>query len=283
MVPHLLTFLNISHVSIVSHSGGVIYALNTILTYPHFLHPRTPYIAFFAPWVHYTHSGVMHLKAAGYLPAPLVGKFASVAKFVGSNIIPLSGQSSTFVHSIKDWIAPSAATANSSTSTLPTRPDITSTGTDSNPADLDFCNEEAVNELRLLTMRYLFAEDISGISADAQLFLKNPPSTSWSHPNHLWSDLKDYVPLISSRIAQENSNGVERKWTMNSFHAETDEMVGNKGRLWFDACWASSNVTYQLDYDNCTVSGANHDNLISPQFGAATKWMQRVREAFPQE
>jgi hypothetical protein len=51
MVPSLLAHLNITHVSLASHSGGDIYLLNTMLTYPCLLHPETPYVCFFAPWV----------------------------------------------------------------------------------------------------------------------------------------------------------------------------------------------------------------------------------------
>lgn len=51
IVPSLLAHLNITHVSLASHSGGDIYLVNTVLTYPRLLHPETPYICFFAPWV----------------------------------------------------------------------------------------------------------------------------------------------------------------------------------------------------------------------------------------
>lgn len=51
MVPSLLAYLNITHISLASHSGGDIYLLNTLLTYPFLLHPETPYVCFFAPWV----------------------------------------------------------------------------------------------------------------------------------------------------------------------------------------------------------------------------------------
>lgn len=51
MVPLLLAHLNIAHISLASHSGGDIYLVNTLLTYPYLLHPETPYVCFFAPWV----------------------------------------------------------------------------------------------------------------------------------------------------------------------------------------------------------------------------------------
>jgi hypothetical protein len=51
MVPALLAHLNIAHISLASHSGGNIYLVNTMLTHPCLLHPETPYVCFFAPWV----------------------------------------------------------------------------------------------------------------------------------------------------------------------------------------------------------------------------------------
>lgn len=65
MVPLLLAHLDIAHVSLASHSGGDIYLLNTLLTYPSLLHPETPYVCFFAPWV-----VRILLYAAGYRFAP---------------------------------------------------------------------------------------------------------------------------------------------------------------------------------------------------------------------
>lgn len=45
-VPALLERLQVQHVSLMSHSAGTLYALNTLHHLPHILDPKAPYIAF---------------------------------------------------------------------------------------------------------------------------------------------------------------------------------------------------------------------------------------------
>ena len=44
-VPALLKKLNVEHVSLLSHSAGTTYALNTIYYQRHILNPKAPYVA----------------------------------------------------------------------------------------------------------------------------------------------------------------------------------------------------------------------------------------------
>ncbi|KAF2204820.1 hypothetical protein GQ43DRAFT_116066 [Delitschia confertaspora ATCC 74209] len=287
MIPHLLAYLEVSYITIASHSGGIIYALNTILNYPQFFHPKRPYIAFFAPWVHQSHSRVPHLKVADWVPGPLVGKFASIAKFMNNSILPLAGSSITFFHNIKGSLAVSAPAVSSSSSTwalsLPSVRSLSDT-TRRTPKqevwDFDWHDEEMVTELRRLITMYMFAESINGISADARLFLKKTSRTRWSFPPHLWSDMDDFVPLLLENTVQERASGNWRKWTVDTFHAESDEMIGTRGSLWFDRCWEPALGSADLEYNSQVVHDASHNALLNPVFGAAGKWMQSVRESF---
>ena len=45
LVPQLLAHLGIKHVSLVSHSAGTIYLLNTLYHYRSILHPEKPFVA----------------------------------------------------------------------------------------------------------------------------------------------------------------------------------------------------------------------------------------------
>lgn len=44
-VPALLQALDVKHVSLVSHSAGTLYLLNTLDTHRNILHPEAPYVA----------------------------------------------------------------------------------------------------------------------------------------------------------------------------------------------------------------------------------------------
>ena len=81
IVPALLKHLDVPYVSIVCHSGGLIYALNTVLHLRHLLHPTRPYLAICAPWIHPSHSGVSLLHLATTLPDSVLCRFDSVARF----------------------------------------------------------------------------------------------------------------------------------------------------------------------------------------------------------
>lgn len=298
MVPQLLAHLSISHVSLASHSGGDIYLFNTILTYPNLLHPINPYVCFFAPWVHPSHSKVTHLRATELLPAPMIGKFASVARFISENVIPLAGTGEIFLHNVRGSLrrsntapAPVPLTSSTSRSRAPSR--------SSHGPQLNLNNLGVVEELRRHITGFLFAESLDGISADARLFLKKPRTVSWCPPSILWDDFDYAVPLLSKIISEDDRLiGSSRTWTIDTFHAEEDSMIGEKGRQWFDDCWTSvpgadyfsgsmsteataAQFPASYLYKSVIVPGTEHNYLMDPSFGASELWLQRVREAFP--
>ncbi|ORY14302.1 Alpha/Beta hydrolase protein [Clohesyomyces aquaticus] len=286
MIPKLLAHLNVSHVSIASHSAGAIYAMNTILTYPELLHPKNPYAAFFAPWVHPSHSGIAHLRAAELLPAPLIGKFMSVARFVNKNVIPLVGLSTSFIHGIKGSLF-QRNTGDTTRAPIPLSPSFVSGMTSRSSSirsvasgSLNLDNAAVVEELRRLIVSYLFAECTDGISDDCKLVLRKPSSLLWCSRNIVWFDHNDAVPLLSKIIEEERKSGVvDRNWTIDGFHGETDDMVGRKGQEWFDDCWAPNAAS---PYRREVIPGSDHNYLMDPAFGASAKWLQRVRDAVPE-
>ncbi|KAJ4985649.1 hypothetical protein SVAN01_08824 [Stagonosporopsis vannaccii] len=307
MVPSLLAHLNIAHVSLASHSGGDIYLMNTLLTYPYLLHPETPYVCFFAPWVHQSHSKVSQLRAAELLPAPILGKFVSVVKLINDNVMPLAGLSGSLKQGIRDSMHRSnlvlASESNPAPIPLtPTTMNVRKRGTSlfshDEPAELSLDDNTVVEELRTHTTAFLFAECMDGISADVQLFMRRPRSVAWCS-SVFWSDFDYAVPLISKMINEEDGiDGLGRSWTIDTFHAQSDAMVGEKGKAWFNNCWMSHRSTLQsygesgqcssqlplcniFDYRSQVVEGAEHNYLMDPAFGASEIWLQRVRDAFP--
>lgn len=162
------------------------------------------------------------------------------------------------------------------------------------PADLSLDDESIVEELRSHITAFLFAECMDGISADVQLFLRRPRSVAWCS-SVFWSDFDYAVPLISKLIDEEEGiDGLSRSWTIDTFHAQTDAMVGEKGKAWFDECWLSPQSTLEplrennylplrnsFNYRSQVVEEAEHNYLMDPAFGASNIWLQRVRDAFP--
>jgi hypothetical protein len=296
MVPRLLEHLHIPYISLASHSGGDIYLINALLTYPHLLHPDNPYICFFAPWVHPSHSNVTQMWATSLLPAPVIGKFASVVKFVNDNVVPLVGLSGNLVNSQLRTNTSLAPVPLNPTTKRSRAPSINSSGV---YQGLDLDDPEVVAELRKHITMFLFAESMDGISADAQLFLKRPRSIPWCSPSIFWSDVNYVVPLLLKIIEEDvRLDDHNRKWVIDAFHAESDDMVGTKGQQWFDDCWrlgrpltssARNNLSDtvhrdpydSVEYRSEVVNGADHNYLMDSAFGASELWLQRVRDACP--
>lgn len=286
MIPHLLRHLGIAHVSLACHSFGTIYALNTLLLYPHLLHPSRPYVAFFAPWVHPSHTGVRHLQAAEMLPAGMIGKFSSLARFVNGSVAPVigmsSGLSSTVAKSLRGP-SPRPFAAEG-----PNSLDSHDKGQRQNEGDvcaLDLDDADVVKELRSLIPTFLFAENVDGAGQDAQLCLRKPRSIPWSTPSRPWDDVDDAVRQLRCFIAEgEHTTEVGRRWNVDAFHAETDAMVGEKGRMSFDECWLGDRTVASgqggIAYQSQIVEGSDHDFILDPVFGASEKWLERVAEAF---
>ena len=272
MVPQLLAHLNVSHVSVASHSGGDIYLMNLILTYPHLLHPEHPYVCFFAPWVHYSHSRMTNLLATELLPASMIGKFGAVGRFVNQNIIPLVGLSGGFVHGISDPLMHSNA-APAPIAPAGSGSDRSSNSFDMDSEDIRLDDPQVVDEVRTHIMKFLYAESVDGVSHDAQLFLKR--SAAWNASGIDWNDFDDAVELLSRHIREDN--GGNRVWTIDCFHAEEDQMVGEKGKKWFSSIWVPS-TGYK--YRGEDVKGTEHNFLMDPAFGASDVWLQRVSETW---
>ncbi|KAH6625300.1 Alpha/Beta hydrolase protein [Boeremia exigua] len=288
MVPRLLSHLGIEHVALASHSFGTIYLLNTMLAYPHLLHPRKPYVAFFAPWVHPEHTGIRHLQAAEMLPGSLIGKFSSLAQFVNDSILPLTGMSAGL----------SSAVVNSVRSSLPQSiaPDVQiplATQTDGTRQidnnglnEIDLNNQAVVNELRELIPTFLFAEGVAGAGQDTQLCLRKPRSIPWCTPLRHWDDHDDAVRQLRQIISTEELENEERRaWQIETFHAETDSLVGKNGQTWFDGAWTGEEITESrhpdaIRYSSRIVKGSDHDFILDPAFGASETWLKQVSESF---
>jgi len=89
-----------------------------------------------------------------------------------------------------------------------------------------------------------------------------------------------------------------RTWNIDAFHAGDDDMVGERGREWFDSCWLPGRTSTSstrsnfsdvvqhyshgsYEYRSEIVKGADHNYLMDPAFGASELWLQRVRDACP--
>lgn len=225
-----------------------------------------------------------------------------MVRFVNNNVVPLAGLSSGFVHGVKDSFHTSSPIPAPAPLTPTNTLNLSRTASIASHLEqtlLNLDDPKIVEELRQLITEYVFAESIDGISDDAKLFLKKPSSLPWCTPSIFWSDIDYVVPLLSKMIDEANLDAaINRDWTIDAFHAQTDNMVGEKGRTWFDNCWTNPAATLRLEnvsfentkaderqrsfeYRSEVVRYSEHNYLMDPGYGAADTWLRRVREAFP--
>jgi hypothetical protein len=231
------------------------------------------------------------------LPAPLLGKFASIAKVVNDKVVPLISLSGS-ISSPGPRSTPAPALPPSLTSATP-RSRSSSISSQGSYHGLDMEDANVLKELRNYIGMFLFAEPLDGVSDDVKLFLNQPRSVPWCSPSMVWDDVDHFVPLLSKIIEEDSRlDGHNRTLTVDAFHAASDHMVGEKGQRWWNACWipggsstssGRSNSSESLrqyshqsyDYRSEVVKGSDHDFLLDPAFGASEVWLQRVRDAVP--
>ncbi|KAI9820033.1 MAG: hypothetical protein M1827_006604 [Pycnora praestabilis] len=245
-VPALLQHLNIKHVSIVSHSAGTVYTMNTLLVHRSILHPTKPYVALCVPWVHHSHSAATAMVATNFVPESVVGKYHNLASFFVKNVNPMIGFSSGILNSL-------AAKG----------PDIPSSD------DPDIESKDMSKARMKLLMKYFFAESTEGCSQEALLCLKRGKNHLWGE----WEDYDKYVPLLAE---QENKDQEGSKLEVDVYYAEDDMMIGKKGPVWFDSCWEGRKKGDRISYESHNTKGTNHESILDAEYGVFEKILRKV-------
>jgi pimeloyl-ACP methyl ester carboxylesterase len=224
----LLEHLGIKHVSIGCHSAGTIYGLDFAVHYPQFLHPSRPYIAFAAPWVHPSHSGVFHLSLAAKLPASLIAHTDKVATFVNIKLGPLHKATAAISGMLPSIEKPPMHRGQQG-------------------PEVEF--QEAV---LTQTMRRVFADSpgARGLGPETQVVLRRgAEEKGWSD----WGDLD----VVAPRLAQAIKAASGTRLKVDVFFTEKDSLIGDagsKGCKWFESCWRDLD---SVEFASETVMGAD--------------------------
>lgn len=155
--------LGVKHVSLVGHSSGAIYILNTLLYLRDILQPERPYAAVITPWVHPSRSGVTESRIGELLPG-----WALKLRY-------------SFVHALSRYKISSALGPSTA------RPGV--------EVDKDRAEWELDNAI----MSYAHEEDVEGIAQEALFCLKRGPEHMWGQ----WKDYDEYVPLLKKQEAEK--------------------------------------------------------------------------------
>ncbi|KAK6434817.1 hypothetical protein LTR95_009000 [Oleoguttula sp. CCFEE 5521] len=243
-VPALLQRLNLNHVSLMTHSAGGIYTLNTLLHHRSLLNPKTPYVAFMAAYVPMTDSGATLPNIASHIPTSMVDSWSTVAGFINTKIMPATSWSGGALSASASFLtSPFGTNAGDSASSSTT------------PEERYGVDKETAKCIADLSMKYMSAESILGANEEAKLCLRKCEDADWG-------DAADYASCITKIGEREGELGDQAKLKVDGFFAGSDVMIGKQGQEFFEKCWRSDEVARHVDFESRTYEKADHDSLI---------------------
>ncbi|KXT18847.1 hypothetical protein AC579_3532 [Pseudocercospora musae] len=251
MVPALLQHLGIEHVSLVSHSAGTIYLLNTIYHHRQILDPKSPYAAMVGPWVSQRHSNVTMLSAAAKLPNSVLSAWSPLVNFINNTITPMTSWSGGVMSSVSGA----------------SQPETGGSLDDSSAQEKYGVDAATAKELERLWSKWSSEEQaMVGGNDEARLLLGKGPVG-------VCEDYMEYVKLL---VAAEQAQHLSRLEVQLCF-AEDDMMIGKTGKDYFEQCWKQEAVHDAIGVETRDFRGTNHETvLVDTQRGAMKMIFDRI-------
>lgn len=246
MVPALLKKVNVRHVSLLCHSAGTIYALNTLYHLRDILDPRTPTAAIMAPWVYQEHSHATLMSLAAKVPGAMLDSWDTVNKFVGSKIVPAVSWSGGIVSSVAHLFQSDPDGATSETAQL---------------AEQWGVSEDVAEHMAKLKSKYYATEDTSAGNEEAKLCLKKAGKGYWG----VCEDYEEFARLLADAERARSASPASSKLRIDAFFAESDIMIGHGGAAYFQQCFRQNGVGEVIDFHPVNLPGTNHETIILDQ------------------
>lgn len=110
----------------------------------------------------------------------------------------------------------------------------------------------------------------------------------------MWGVCEDYPTFIKAFTLAErtllstNDNETpdtthkikRQKLRVRAFFAESDMIIGQGGRVYFDQCWQSIGVDKVVDYKSRVLPGSNHDSVAFARHDALVQVFDEVKEGW---
>lgn len=239
-VPLLMKELTADHVSIIAHSCGVIYALNTISKMPNILPPSNPVVYLFAPWVPPEHSARKWLSK---LPSPLINRLDSAIR-------------SRFLSRLLTWL-----------SVFPSGSDTEIPKHEQDEPCEELLGVSAGDAAKLLNAirSRIEEEGTRGINNEALLALRKRKAGTWGDCH----SYETYPAVIKERRSKHFQGNAPPPLIIKAYWAQDDNMVGERGKQYFDKCFQHSDGN--LLYVSETVPGTDHETVCYPQNGILSR------------
>ncbi|KGO43176.1 hypothetical protein PEXP_029230 [Penicillium expansum] len=241
-VPRLLAHVGIQHVSLVSHSSGTMYLLNTLYHCRDILCPEKPMATMLAPWVDPAKSGMTSLRMAQYIPAPAFKLLHHIPRLFLANDGSATATSGAIIASLTASF-PSKSGDNQAKNSLYIAQNY----------ELDVDQQK---EISSSMMQGMFKEETVGSNSEALLCLRKEPN--------IWGQCEDYEVFVREVVERERArDGAPLK--VYAFFAESDSLIGKKGQAYVEKCWHQVNDGDSrgvVEFDSRVVLGTDHDSLV---------------------
>jgi hypothetical protein len=223
-----------------------------------------------APFVHPDDSGAPLMRVTASLPSGLIRRFHSAATLANRTIKFSAGASLPFSQAGATPAVTNAINAEEGG---------------------DEMEKAVLKNMEKLSMQYVFAENISGSSDDALLYLRKKTSSDGTEPSGQsteewldWASLAGKVAAAEqerrTHVDQNDGSSDSHRETVkikfDAFHAEKDIMSGTKGAKYFGACWERHSA--DIGYVSRVTEGTNHDSILDPSLGVVDVWLQGVAD-----
>lgn len=84
--------------------------------------------------------------------------------------------------------------------------------------------------------------------------------------------------MITSEKDRRSENPHQERLRFRVFYAESDMLIGEGGKEYFERCFRSANdIEEAVDYQSETVPETNHETVTSPVKGAIEKVFEDVK------
>lgn len=98
----------------------------------------------------------------------------------------------------------------------------------------------------------------------------------------LWGACENYPtfvgePVASEQARKDGSPNAASKLEVQAYFAESDMMIGEMGKLYFEECWSAAEAGGMVEFEAITTDDTNHDSICGAQRGVLEKIFDEAR------
>jgi hypothetical protein len=246
-VPALLRKTNVEHVSLVTHSAGGLYTLNTLAELRSILDPKAPFVGLLAPWVPVAQSNATLMKYTSKLPANVIDYLSPLQGFIVSKVAPSLSFSGGLFSSTAALVGGGPKDTDSPIQA----------GSPEDAAEKYGVDVETAKIMRSLAVKFNLAEDTTGANEEAKLCLMKGGKADWG----ALADYEACVNYIADREKERVKAG-QVKLRMEAAFASSDVIIGKGGQEYFEKCWRREGIADGVDFVSRTCEGVDHDGVL---------------------